>query len=162
MQYTLNLCSAVCQLYIKPEGKKTPEWLISKTLSINTSVTYWQRNVADIFNRTWNGEKYFWSQPFFFFFKVIFLKIFIFCFLRLHPQHVEVPWLGVRSELQLLVYTIATATRDLSRICDLHFSSWQCWILDLLNEARDQTHVLMVISQIHFCWATTGTPVTAI
>ena len=30
----------------------------------------------------------------------------------------EVPRLGVESELQLLAYTTATATRDLSLICD--------------------------------------------
>ena len=32
----------------------------------------------------------------------------------------EVPRLGVKSELQLLVYITATATQDLSHICDLH------------------------------------------
>ena len=31
----------------------------------------------------------------------------------------------------------ATATQDLSRICDLHHSSPQHWIHDLLSEARD-------------------------
>ena len=35
----------------------------------------------------------------------------------------EVPRLGVESELELLVYTTATATRDLSCACDLHHSS---------------------------------------
>ena len=33
--------------------------------------------------------------------------------------------LGVPSELQLPAYTSDTATRDPSRICDLHHSSWQ-------------------------------------
>ena len=55
----------------------------------------------------------------------------------------EVPRLGVKSELQLLVYTTATATWDLSQVCNLHHSSWQRQILNLLSEARDQTHVLM-------------------
>ena len=32
----------------------------------------------------------------------------------------EVPRLGVESELQLLAYTTAIATRDLSYVCDLH------------------------------------------
>ena len=32
-------------------------------------------------------------------------------------QHMEVPRLGVKSELQLLAYTTATAMWDLSRIC---------------------------------------------
>ena len=51
----------------------------------------------------------------------------------------EVPGLGVESELQLLAYTTATATPDPSRIFDLHQSSWQCWILNPLSEARDRT-----------------------
>ena len=55
----------------------------------------------------------------------------------------EVPRLGVQLELQLLVYTTATAMQVPSRICDLHHSSGQHWILNPLGEARDQTHVLM-------------------
>jgi len=35
----------------------------------------------------------------------------------------------VKSELQLLAYTIAIATPDLSHICNLHHSWWQCQIL---------------------------------
>ena len=38
----------------------------------------------------------------------------------------EIPRLGVESELLLLVYTTATETRDLSCICDLHHSSQIC------------------------------------
>ena len=34
----------------------------------------------------------------------------LFFFLGCHPQHMEVPRLGVESELQLLAYTTATAT----------------------------------------------------
>ena len=64
-------------------------------------------------------------------------------FLSLHLEHMEVPILGVESELQLLAYTTATATPDPSGICDLHLSSWQHWILNPLSRARDQTHVLM-------------------
>ena len=41
---------------------------------------------------------------------------YIFFFLELHPRHMEVPRLGVESELQLLAYATATATRDLSRV----------------------------------------------
>ena len=33
----------------------------------------------------------------------------------------------------------ATATPDPSHVCNLHESSWQCQILNPLNEARDQT-----------------------
>ena len=43
--------------------------------------------------------------------------VFIFVFLGLHPQHMKVPRLGVQSEPQLLAYTTATATGDLSPIC---------------------------------------------
>ena len=57
----------------------------------------------------------------------------------------EVPRLGVESELQLPAYATATATRDLSYICNLHHSSQQRWILNPLSEARDQTWVPTVI-----------------
>ena len=50
------------------------------------------------------------------------------------------------------------AVWDPSCICDLHHSSWQCWVPDPLSKARDQTCILMVTSQIHFCCATRGTP----
>ena len=43
--------------------------------------------------------------------------------------------LGVESELQS-GYATATATLDLSHICDLHLSLWQCWILKPLAETR--------------------------
>ena len=60
-----------------------------------------------------------------------------FFFLEPHPQHREVPRLGVQLELQLLAYATATARPDPSRICDPHHSSWQGQILDPLSEARD-------------------------
>jgi len=48
--------------------------------------------------------------------------------------------------------------QDLSRVFDLHHSSWPCWILNPLSEAKDQTRNLMVPIGIHFHCATTGTP----
>ena len=42
----------------------------------------------------------------------------------------------------------ATATPDASCIFDLHHSSWQRWILNPLNKARDQTRNLMDTSRI--------------
>ena len=47
----------------------------------------------------------------------------------------EVP--GTEAELGLQLPAYATATLDLSHICDLPYSSWQCQILNLLSEARD-------------------------
>ena len=70
----------------------------------------------------------------------------------------EVPKSGVQLELQLPTYATATATQDPSRICDLHHSSWQCQILNSLNEARDRTHNLIVPIQIHLRGAMTETP----
>ena len=60
-----------------------------------------------------------------------------------HLRHMEVPRLGVESELQLPAYTTAAATQDWSRVCDLHHSSWQCQILNPLIEAKDRTCILM-------------------
>ena len=62
-----------------------------------------------------------------------------FLLFRAAPRHVEVPRLGVKSELQLPAYATATATQDSSSISDLHHSSQQRQILNALSEARDQT-----------------------
>ena len=45
--------------------------------------------------------------------------------------------------------------QDLSSIFDLHHSSRQCQILNLLREARDRTHILMGTGHIRFHCATT-------
>ena len=79
---------------------------------------------------------------------IIIIIIIIICFLRLHLWHMEVPRLGVESEVQLLAYTTATATPDLSLVCDLYHSSWQCQILNPLSEARGRTCILMDTSQV--------------
>ena len=63
----------------------------------------------------------------------------------------EIPRLGVESELQLLAYAAATAMRDPSCISDLHHSSWQCRILNPLSEARDGTCIPMDSSWVHYC-----------
>jgi len=63
----------------------------------------------------------------------------------------KVPELGVKPELQLLAYATATATPDPSCVCDLHYSSQQCWILNSLSKARDKTCILTDASQIRFC-----------
>ena len=84
--------------------------------------------------------------------------LFLFFFLGLHLWHVEVPRLGVKSELQMLAYATATAMQDLSHVCDLHQSSQQCLILNPLSEARDPTYVLMDTSWVCYHWARMGTP----
>ena len=60
----------------------------------------------------------------------------------------EVLRLRAESELQLPAYITGTATRDLSRICNLHHSLWQCRILNPQIEARDGTHSLMDTSWV--------------
>ena len=77
-------------------------------------------------------------------------NFFFFAFSGPQLQHVEVPRLGVKSELQLPPYATAIETQDLSRFCDLHHSSWQCQILKPLSKARDRTCILMDTSWIHF------------
>ena len=78
-----------------------------------------------------------------------------FCFvsslLGPHPWHVEFPRLEVDLELQLLVYTTATAMQDLSCVCNLRPSSRQYQISNPLSKARDGTRILMDTSQVHFC-----------
>ena len=85
-------------------------------------------------------------------------EIGVFLFLRLNPRQMEVPRLGVESELQPPVYTTATATPDPSCVCDLYHSSPQCRIPNPLSQARDWTWNLMVPSRIRFRCATMGTP----
>ena len=63
----------------------------------------------------------------------------------------EVPRLEVESELQLLAYTTATATRDLSCACELHCNSLQHWIISPLSEAGDRSHIIMDTSQVPYC-----------
>ena len=71
-----------------------------------------------------------------------------FIFLGLNLQHMEVPRIGVESELQLPAYTTATAMSGLSHFCKLQHSSWHYWILNPLSKAVDQTHILMDTSQV--------------
>ena len=68
-------------------------------------------------------------------------------FLGQHLWRMEAPRPGVQLELLLPAHTTATATQVLSlrEICQ---SSWQCWILNALSEARDRTQILMVTSQV--------------
>ena len=56
----------------------------------------------------------------------------------------EVPRLGVESEPQL-------EPLDPSLFLDLHHSSWQPGIFNLLSKARNQSHILMDISWAPYC-----------
>ena len=69
----------------------------------------------------------------------------------------EVPRPEVELELQLPAYTTATAMQDPRHICDVHRSSRQRQIADLLNEARDRTQILVDTSWICFHQAKTET-----
>ena len=81
-------------------------------------------------------------------------------FLGPHLQHMEVLSLGIKLEIQLLAYTIASVMWDLSHICDLHHRSWQHQSPDPLSKARDRTSILVDTSRIPFRCATKGTPST--
>ena len=81
-------------------------------------------------------------------FPLAFFFFFFFVFLGPHPQHMEVPRLGVKSELKLMAYTAATAMPDPSYICDLHHSSGQHQIPNPLSEARDGTLILIDTNQV--------------
>ena len=79
------------------------------------------------------------------YFLFLFLLLF---FLGPHLWHMKVSRLGVKLEMQLLAYATATAMPYPSCICNLHHSSWQCLILNPLNESGDQTHILMDTSWV--------------
>ena len=63
----------------------------------------------------------------------------------------EIPKLGVESELHLPAYITATATAtwDPSHVCDPHHSSQRRQILNPLSEDRNRTRVLMGTSWVH-------------
>ena len=73
---------------------------------------------------------------------LLIFTIIIIIILGLHPWHMEVPGLGVKSELPLPVYTATTAMQDLSYICDLHPGLWQRQILNPLSKTWDGTCIL--------------------
>ena len=68
---------------------------------------------------------------------LLFLSLSLFVILGPYLQHVEVSGVGVQLELQLPAYTTVIAMPNLCPFCELHHSSWQHQILNLLNKARD-------------------------
>ena len=73
------------------------------------------------------------------------------CLFRATPATYGSSQARVESELQLRVYTTATAKPNPSRICDPHHSPQQHQILNPLSEARERPCVLMDTSQIRYC-----------
>ena len=86
-----------------------------------------------------------------------FFFFFVFCLFRASP--VAHGGSQARGLIRAVAASLprATATPDLSCVCDLHHSSWQCWILNPLSKARDRTCNPMVPSRICFCCTMMGT-----
>ena len=91
-----------------------------------------------------------------FLFLFLFLFFFLLYFLGSHLWHMEVPRLGVTSELQLPVYT--PATQDPSHICDLCCSLWQCRSLTHWAKPGVEAASSWILVGFLTHWATTGTP----
>ena len=115
---TLHLAEAHEETYFSDVGRSRPTSLPNS----------WWESVGmgsmghGVFLKRWNLEL--WHLPHSFMNYVFLFFGFVFCFLGLHPQHMEVPRLGVQSELQLPASATATAMPDPSHICNLHHSLW--------------------------------------
>ena len=84
----------------------------------------------------------------------------LFWFLGPQVQHMEVPRLEVKSELQLLAYATATSKQDPSCVCNLHHSSQQCPILNHRTGPRIKAASSWILVGFITHWAVTGTPQT--
>ena len=62
-----------------------------------------------------------------------------------------------RGRIRAVASSLHHSNTDLSHVCNLYHSSWQQRTLNPLNKARDQIHILMDTSLVHYCWATMGT-----
>ena len=71
-------------------------------------------------------------------------------FLGPHLKHMEVPRLGVELELLLPVYATATATPEPNVSVTYPTAHDNARSFNPLSEARDQTHILMDTSQVHY------------
>ena len=93
----------------------------------------------------------------FYYFFILFYCL-LFYFIVFYFRATPTAYGGSQARGLIGAYTTATAMPDLSRVCDLHHSSWQPQILSPLREGREWTCLLKEASQIRFCWATVGTP----
>ena len=76
---------------------------------------------------------------------LIFFILFLFFFFRATLLAYGSSW--ARGQIGAAA---ATATPDLSFICDLNHNAWQHGILNPLSEARDQTRILVDPSRVCF------------
>ena len=125
---------ALLWLWWRPAAA-APVWSLAQELPYAADVVLKKKRERERIKHLRNSGKYYMHLP----------PTFFFCILGLHPWHMQVPKLGVESELRLPAYTTATATAtwDLSSICDLQHSSRQCQVPNPLREARDWTRILM-------------------
>ena len=119
---------------------------------------YLQKSECELLPQVLNHQATKFSKAKFVFMVFSFFLVFFFCFLGLHPWHMEVSRLGVESELELPDYATATASQDLSCVCDLHHNSQQSQIPYPLREVRYRTHILLGTSQICIRCTAKGTP----
>ena len=99
-------------------------------------------------------------NSFLFFFSFFLFFFFFFVFLGLHSWHMEVPRLGVQSELWPLAYPTATAIWDLSHICGLHHSYGNTGSLThLVRPGIKPTSSWILVGFVNL-WAMMGTPET--
>ena len=62
-----------------------------------------------------------------------------------------------RGQIRAAAANLHDSHRNAS-ICNLHHSSWQCWILNPLRETRDWFCFLMDTSWVCYHWSKTGPP----
>ena len=84
------------------------------------------------------------------------LSFFFLCFLGPHMQHMEVPRLGVESELQLPSY--ATAMPDPSHIFNICCSLQQCWIRNPWVRPGIKSTFSWIFVRFITCWTTQELP----
>ena len=80
-----------------------------------------------------------------------------FCLFKIEPTANGGSQAGGWIRSVAVSYAIATATPDLSCVCERHHSSKQCQILNPLSGAKDRTCILMDTSWVHCHWATMRT-----